>query len=86
MEKTSLLLWPRLLDLKGAAAYLSIGPATIRDWGHDGIMQPVPLPGSCLRDRRGNILVRPGQRKLAKLLIDRNDIDELIQRAKEQPE
>jgi hypothetical protein len=76
--------WPRLMDLKKAAAYLSVCPATIRDWAHDGILMPVPLPGSCLRDRAGKVLVRPGQRRLAKMLFDRQDLDEFIQKVKEE--
>jgi hypothetical protein len=55
--------WPRLLSLKGAAAYLSVGSRTIR--GKDG-----------------NIVARAKARRIAKILIDRCDLDALIEARK----
>jgi hypothetical protein len=75
---------PRLLDLHLAAIYCSVGERTISDWIHDGILTPVPMPGSTLRDRHGRLIARASRRKLAKILIDRQDIDELIDSRKQQ--
>lgn len=61
------------------AGYLSVSPATVRDWLLDGILQPVALPGSCLRNKAGQVVARPSQRRLAKLLLDRHSLDEFIE-------
>jgi excisionase family DNA binding protein len=71
-------IWPRLLDLKTAAAYLSVGSRTIEDWLKDGILEAVPMPGSTIRDKSGNIIARAKTRKIVKTLIDREDLDRLI--------
>lgn len=56
---------PRLLDLGGAAAYLSVSPWTIRDMLSAGTLSRVLVPG-------GN------GRELRKLLFDRADLDRLV--------
>jgi excisionase family DNA binding protein len=66
------------MDLHSAAAYLSVGTRTIEDWIHDGILEPVPMPGSTIRDKSGNIIARAKTRKIVKTLIDREDLDRLI--------
>lgn len=78
MLKESPTCWPRLLDIHLAAAYLSLGESTIRDYVTDGLLHPVELPGSTLRDRAGKIIARAQTRRIAKILIDRSDLDALI--------
>ena len=77
-----LAVWPRLLDVHKAADYMSLGPQTIRDWVNEEILMPVPMPGSTLRDRHGKIIAPASKRRIAKILIDRNDLDQLIEEAK----
>ncbi len=62
----------RLLDVKGAALYLSVSAWTVRDFVAEGELQPVELPS-----RR-----RPGER-LRRLLFDRADLDALIERRRQ---
>ena len=56
---------PRLLDLKGAAAYLGVSPWTIRDLEASGTLRRVNVPLGMGKDLR-------------KLLFDRADLDQLI--------
>ncbi len=56
---------PRLLDLQGAAAYLSVSVWTVRDMMDSGRLQRVRLP---LDDHK----------ELRKILLDRLDLDQLI--------
>jgi hypothetical protein len=56
---------PRLLNLDGAAAYLSMSPWTIRDLEAAGVLPRVRVP-----------LPRGGE--LRKLLFDKVDLDRLI--------
>jgi predicted site-specific integrase-resolvase len=70
--------WPRLLDLKGAALYLSVGSRTVEDWVKDGLLDPVPMPGGTLKDKSGNVIARARSRRIAKILLDREDLDRLI--------
>jgi hypothetical protein len=57
---------PRLLDLKGAAAYLGVSPWTIRDLEANGMLRRVNVPSGQGRDLR-------------KLLFDRQDLDHLVE-------
>ena len=75
---------PRLLDVHLAAIYLSVGEQTIRDWVADGILNSVKMPGTALRDQRGHLIAKPRQRRLAKILLDREDINRLIESRKAQ--
>jgi predicted site-specific integrase-resolvase len=74
--------WPRLLNVHLAASYLSVGPQTIRDWVAEGLITPVPMPGSTLRDNHGKKISAAGRRKISKILIDRADIDAFIEQRK----
>ena len=56
---------PRLLDLKGAAAYLGVSPWTIRDLETSGTLRRVNVPLGMGKDLR-------------KLLFDREDLDQLV--------
>jgi hypothetical protein len=82
MNKSALPAWPRLLDLELIAGYCSVGRRTVEDWIREGLLEPVPMPGSTLRDKAGNIVARAGQRRIAKILIDREDLDRLIDKRK----
>jgi hypothetical protein len=77
-NSVTLATWPRLLDIHLAAAYLSVGESTIRDYVADRILQTVELPGSTLRDKEGNIVAHAKARRIAKILIAREDLDRLI--------
>ncbi len=59
------LLERRLLDLHGAAGYLSISAWTVRDLEAAGVLRRVRVPAS-------------GSRDLRKWLFDREDLDALI--------
>ncbi len=74
--------WPRLLDVHLAAAYLSVGESTIRDYCGDGILHPVELPGSTLRNKNGSVIAHAKARRIAKILIAREDLDALIDERK----
>ena len=60
----------RLLDVKGAAAYLAVSPDTIRSLTTQGILLRVRIPCA-------------GDRELSKWLFDRADLDHLIEAWKE---
>lgn len=61
---------PRLLDLEGAARYLgNVSPWTIRDFIAAGQLTPVRLPG-------------PRGEDLRRILLDRLDLDRLIEEGK----
>lgn len=71
-------LWPRgprLLPLRQGAAYLGISPYTLRDWLAAGVLPSVQidLPVG-LEGRQGN--------RFRKVLVDIQDLDEFIARAK----
>ena len=61
---------PRLLDLQGAATYLGLSAWTVRDLEQSGILARVRIP-------------LPNAGELRKLLFDRSDLDQLIERWKE---
>jgi hypothetical protein len=61
---------PRLLDLHGAAGYLGLSTWTVRDLEQSGILARVRIP-------------LPNTGELRKLLFDRTDLDQLIERWKE---
>jgi hypothetical protein len=82
VPRQALATWPRLLDIHLAAAYLSVGEATIRDWIADGIISPVRLPGSTLRERNGRVITHSKNRRIAKILIDREDLNGFIESIK----
>lgn len=57
---------PRLLDLKGAAAYLGVSPWTVRDLETAGSLRRVRIP-------------LENGKELRKLAFDRQDLDRLIE-------
>lgn len=59
---------PRLLDLAGAAAYLSVSPWVIRDLEHAGRLRRVRLD--------------LGERDVRRVLYDKADLDGLIEGSK----
>ena len=61
---------PRLLDVEGAAAYLSVSSWTVRDLHAAGKLSRVRLPLA-------------GDRECRRLLFDRVDLDRLVERSKE---
>ena len=74
--------WPRLMDLSTAAAYTCLGISTLRDYVNDGILASVQMPGSTLRGRGGRVIAHSKVRRIAKILIDRADLDKLIDQRK----
>jgi len=60
---------PRLLDLAGAAVYLSVSPWTLRDLEAAGHLARVRLP-------------LPLGREVRKVLFDREDLDRLVAQSK----
>lgn len=64
---------PRLLDVNMAAEYLSVHPDTVRGFVAHGDLVPVRMPSS----RRDGELSR-------RLLFDRQDLDQLIDKWKAQ--
>jgi hypothetical protein len=60
----------RLLDLHGAATYLTVSPWTVRDLEAAGVLRRVRVP-------------LPGGGELRKVLFDREDLDRLITRCKD---
>jgi Helix-turn-helix domain len=69
----------RLLDVTAAARYLSCSQWTIRDWIGAGLIRPVELPA--LRPREGDGS-RQAPKTLRRILIDRTDLDQFIERCK----
>jgi len=63
--------WPRVLDLQESADYLSVSVRVVWGWWHAGILQRVRPP-----DLNGG--------ELRKVLFDREDLDRLIERWKDQ--
>jgi hypothetical protein len=64
---------PRLLDLNGAARYLGVSYWTVREYVFGGVLASVKLP--CPRSKDG--------RPLRRILIDRRDLDALIEANRE---
>jgi hypothetical protein len=62
---------PRLLDVAGAARYLSVADDTVRDLDSRGVLRRVRLPGA-------------GDRDLKRVLFDREDLDRLIETRKDE--
>jgi hypothetical protein len=72
------------MSLSIAAAYTSVGTRTVEDWIRDRLLEPVPMPGSTIKDKAGNVIATAGQRRIAKILIAREDLDRLIDEKKKQ--
>ncbi|HWP34499.1 MAG TPA: hypothetical protein VNM66_02785 [Thermodesulfobacteriota bacterium] len=67
--------WPRLVDLEGAAEYLSVSPWTIKQWVAAGVLRPISLPAVERQRRR-----RQGLRRV---LLDRLALDALVEASRE---
>ena len=84
---------PRLLDLHSAAAYLGVSYWTMRDLVANGTVPQVRLPASRVdtKPRRNGkptfrVVLRAGDPRLGsfrRILVDRIDLDGLIERWKE---
>lgn len=74
---------PRLLSLRDAADYLGVSYWTIRDWISDGVVARVRLPGSRLRNGKGKLVSPSTSHSMRKFLLDRRDLDKLIEEHKE---
>lgn len=73
--------WPRLLSVDQAAAYLGVSFWTVREFVNDGSIPTVRLP----RPRTDRMRKRqPVNDTVRRLLIDRADLDALVERWKEQ--
>lgn len=73
---------PRLLPIRETAYHCGVGVQTIRDWVKAGILTPVRLPGSLIRDDGGRIISKPQDRRIHKFLFDVRDLDAFIDRLK----
>lgn len=69
--------WPRLLNIYQAAAYLGISVDMVREFINDGTIKPVrlPRPRTARMNRRTAI-----SDQVRRLLIDRADLDKLVER------
>ena len=66
---------PRLLDLNAAAAYLGISQSAIRQLVDSGQLSRVRLPA-----------IRQPHGRLDRFLLDKADLDAVIERGKERPD
>jgi len=73
----------RLLDLYQAATYTGLSYWTLRDYVADGVLPVVKLPGGRQRSRGGIVTRKAGDGSTRKILIDREDLDRLIARSKQ---
>ncbi len=77
--KASVTAWPRLLSVEQAGQYLGVSYWTVREFINDGSVKAVPLPRpDTLRQRERRALGDTVRR----LLIDRHDLDALVDRWK----
>ena len=72
----------RLLDLHQAAAYVGLSYWTLRDYVHDGLIPAVRLPCARRRAKGGIIVRRAGDTSARRILVDRADLDRLIEDSK----
>lgn len=70
------------MNLCVLAAYSCIAESTWRDYVAEGIIKPVSAPGSRLRKAGGAVATFSKDHKLRKILLDRLDVDALIERWK----
>ena len=73
----------RLLDLYQASIYTGLSYWTLRDWIADGIVKIVKLPCGRQRIKGGVVARKAGGMSARKILIDRQDLDQLIEQCKE---
>jgi hypothetical protein len=71
----------RLMTLRQAAEYSGLSYWLLRDYCLDGILPVVRLPGSRLKGKNG-VSCHSTEHTMRKIMIDREDIDRLIQECK----
>lgn len=76
----------RLLSLQEAAAYLGVSYWTVRDYVQAGLLPRVALPCANRRVKGGVVIRRAGEESARRILVDRRDLDRLIERNKERLE
>jgi hypothetical protein len=81
-EKRSIGAWPQAMSLECAAQYTCTSVSTLRDWVSDGLLRPLRLPGTCLRDRGGRVITRPRAHTLNKIIVLKSDVDALLEKAR----
>lgn len=74
---------PRLMNLRDAARYIGLSYWTLRDYVADGLIPRVSLPCSRRRKAGGAIVRRAGDTETRRILVDRSDLDTLIEKCKE---
>jgi len=72
----------RLMTLRQAAAYSGLSYWLLRDYCLDGILPIVRLPGSRLKGQNGGVSCHSTEHTIRKIMVDREDIDRLIQKCK----
>ena len=73
----------RLLNLEQAAIYTGLSYWTIRDYVQAGVLPKVSLPCAKRRAPGGAVVRRPGDASVRTILVDRRDLDRLIERSKD---
>ena len=73
----------RLLSLHEAGKYLGVGYWTVRDYVQAGILPRVVLPCAARRGKGGVVIRKPGDGNARRILVDKRDLDTLIERSKE---
>ena len=71
----------RLLSLKQAAAYVGVSYWLLRDYVIDGTLRPVRLPGSRIK-KDGRVTMNSKDHHMRKIMLDREDLDKLIEESK----
>jgi hypothetical protein len=74
---------PRLMNLHDAARYIGLSYWTLRDYVADGLIPRVSLPCSRSRKKGGAIVRLAGDTEARRILVDRADLDSLIERSKQ---
>jgi hypothetical protein len=79
-ERLPIACWPEAMDLETIASYTSTSTSTARDWVSDGLLKPLRLPGSCIRDKAGRIVTRPRDHSLNKIIVLKADVDAFLRK------
>lgn len=74
---------PRLLSLRQIEREYGVSYWLCRGWIIDGVLRPVRLPGSRLKAKGGRVIANSRSYRIRKILVDRRDIERLIQESKE---
>ena len=73
----------RLLSLHEAGKYLGVSYWKFRDYVQAGILPRVVLPCAARRAKGGVVIRKPGDCSARRILVDKRDLDTLIERSKE---